>query len=535
MIEPIGPGAQIGDYLLERPVGAGAMGEVYSGRHREIENRVAIKLLRPESIYDKEFVARFRREAAVLAALRHPNIVQIFAFGVHAGLYPYFVMELLEGRTLSSYLTPVRPLGPRHAVRILVEVAKALDWSHQRGIIHRDLKPANIFLIRPELEPTPSTLKVLDFGLAKALDASAISLQPEHVHRTKSGVILGTPGYMAPEQRSGVTVQPATDIFALAAIAHELLTGVRIKPAGPREISGLPDAVEAALAEGLAERMADRPPSALALVAALARGYAAHGEPELESEADEIGRLEQLFEAGEHAPRPDRATPHEHAHPVSRTVRMNPVQEGARDTPESAEPSDPGDLLSTLERTRPADAGQDRPTQQRHRDPPRDRRRDRRPWGPAALWGAAALVFVGVALSIALYPPRQHPDVAGVGPSRPPAGLETTAPSPGPEPMTGGAAAAPRDASGASEVPIATSAPRNDAAAGDDFVSATSMRDAGGSAERAAEKQTKRVPARRRPRLPRRDSPRRARPASQPARIDVREKQRIEQELPAAL
>jgi serine/threonine-protein kinase len=308
----IRPGTQVGDYVLEALVGEGGMGVVYSAHHHIIKSRVAIKLLQADKVYRKDNVARFYREARVLAQLRHPNIVQLFAFDVHVGTYPYFVMELLEGRTLAAHLESAGTLRPLHAIRILVEVAKALDWAHRQGVIHRDLKPSNVFLIWSELEPEPARLKLLDFGLAKLLDDSTLGSSPELDYHTRTGVVMGTPEYMAPEQMVGLPVGPATDIYALATIAHELLTGAR-HAADAADMAGVPDPAREALARGLSHEMEDRPPTALALVSAIAGGYAAedHGR-DIGALADELARLEETVvdapplgeECGPEAPGP---------------------------------------------------------------------------------------------------------------------------------------------------------------------------------------------------------------------------------------
>ena len=222
-------GRRLGVYQVISWLGAGGMGEVYRARDTKLERDVAIKILPRLFSSDPERLARFEREARVLAALNHPNIGAIYGLEDMAGS-PALVLELVEGETLDEYLarttTPAgggRPVA--EAITRASHIAEALEAAHQKGIIHRDLKPANI-KITPD-----GTLKVLDFGLAKAAaDGCDQAVRPPARmtdSATHDGVILGTPAYMSPEQAQGRPVDKRTDIWAFGCVLYELLTGTR--------------------------------------------------------------------------------------------------------------------------------------------------------------------------------------------------------------------------------------------------------------------------------------------------------------------
>jgi tetratricopeptide (TPR) repeat protein len=198
------------DYEVDRVLGEGGMGVVYLARHRRLNRRVALKMIRDGGLARPDHRARFRIEAEAVARLRHPNVVQIFDFGEADGR-PYVALELLEGGDLAARLDGT-PWPGREAVAQVVPLARGVAAAHGAGIIHRDLKPANI-LFTAEGEP-----KVADFGLAKRQEDDGL---------TETGHIMGTPEYMAPEQARGSpdAIGPATDVYALGAILYELLTG----------------------------------------------------------------------------------------------------------------------------------------------------------------------------------------------------------------------------------------------------------------------------------------------------------------------
>jgi hypothetical protein len=187
------------------------MGVVYLARHLALKREVALKMILGAGHADGEERARLRHEAEAVARLQHPNIVQIFEIGEHQGL-PYLALEYVPGGSLARRLDG-KPLPPRQSAHLVVALARAVQYAHERGIVHRDLKPHNVLLTTGQVVP-----KVTDFGLAKRLDDSC---------QTQSGAVLGTPSYMAPEQAAGKTreIGPAADVWALGAVLYELLTG----------------------------------------------------------------------------------------------------------------------------------------------------------------------------------------------------------------------------------------------------------------------------------------------------------------------
>jgi serine/threonine-protein kinase len=191
-------------------LGRGGMGVVYKARHLQSDRLVALKIIRMGLGQDSAALARFRKEAEVIARLRHKNIVRVHALGAHKG-QPYLILEYIEQGSLDRMLGK-KPLPARKAALLALKLARAVEYSHQHGIIHRDLKPANV-LMTEEGEP-----KITDFGLARDMDATRL---------TQSGDIIGTPCYMAPEQAAGDVkrIGPATDVYALGAILYEMLTG----------------------------------------------------------------------------------------------------------------------------------------------------------------------------------------------------------------------------------------------------------------------------------------------------------------------
>ena len=226
---PLPPGTQLGPYTLLSLIGAGAMGEVYKAKDPNLDRLVAIKVLAPNLVRDSDLVARFEREARLVASLSHPNLLGVHDFA-RDGERCFSVMELLEGESLRDKLRS-GALPPKRAVELILPVLEGLAAAHAKGIIHRDIKPENIFITRD------GRVKVLDFGLAKQLPAWAGSLGPQShppthppsgmapTQATEMGMILGTVGYMAPEQVLGEPADHRTDLFAVGVVLHELLTG----------------------------------------------------------------------------------------------------------------------------------------------------------------------------------------------------------------------------------------------------------------------------------------------------------------------
>lgn len=218
-------GREIGHFKILAMLGAGGMGEVYRARDTRLNREVAIKVLPHHLAEDAAALTRFKREARAVAALSHPNILAIHDFGEDQGVI-YAVMELLDGQTLRQRLS-ASPMGWREAVEIGAAVAEGLAAAHAKGIIHRDLKPENIFLIRD------GGVKILDFGLARVkapISNQTTSLEataPPHANVTEPGMVMGTVGYMSPEQVRGEEADTPSDIFSLGCVLYEMMTGRR--------------------------------------------------------------------------------------------------------------------------------------------------------------------------------------------------------------------------------------------------------------------------------------------------------------------
>jgi len=221
----LSPGARIGPYEVSARIGTGGMGEVYRATDTNLARPVALKVLPDAVAQDAERLARFDREAKTLAALNHPNIAQIHGLERSGGTTA-LVMELVEGPTLADRIA-AGPLPIEEVLHIAKQMAEALEAAHEQGIIHRDLKPANV-KVRPD-----GTVKVLDFGLAKATgESSASDAGVTHsptlsLAATQQGLILGTAGYMSPEQAKGRSVDKRTDVWAFGCVLYEMLTGRR--------------------------------------------------------------------------------------------------------------------------------------------------------------------------------------------------------------------------------------------------------------------------------------------------------------------
>jgi serine/threonine-protein kinase len=207
-----------GRYRVERLLGKGGMGAVYEGKHVIVGKRVAIKTLHPEFAANEEVLKRFYREAQTAAAIGHKNIIDIMDVGVTPTSEPYIVMEYLEGEDLESMLKRTGPLSVEAACGILEPALLALGAAHEKGIVHRDLKPANIFLVRGK--GAAPVVKLIDFGISK------ISGGAGNTRLTQTGLMLGTPAYMSPEQARGLgAVDHRTDIYAMGVISYQMLTG----------------------------------------------------------------------------------------------------------------------------------------------------------------------------------------------------------------------------------------------------------------------------------------------------------------------
>lgn len=205
--------------VLER-IGSGGMGAVYKAHQPSMDRFVAVKILHSKFTNRKDLVSRFRREARAMSHLTHPNTAKVFLYGQLDDGACYIVMEYLEGKNLGQVVRHEGPMNPTRAIAVLIQACGALEEAHQKGIIHRDLKPENIFLCKQG--GIEDFAKVLDFGLAKV---SEREMQPGSLILTQEGMVFGTPEFMSPEQAQGKTLDPRSDVYSLAVILYELVTG----------------------------------------------------------------------------------------------------------------------------------------------------------------------------------------------------------------------------------------------------------------------------------------------------------------------
>lgn len=271
-----------GTYTVERLLGEGGMGRVYLARHSRIaQKRVAIKVLHTEFSGNQQVLARFKREAEAAAAISHPNVVSVLDVDVTKQGMPYLVCEYLEGVDLSDHLREVKRLDVPDALSIARQLCRGLAAAHARGVIHRDLKPPNIFLVGDFSKGAPPKLfaKIVDFGLSRFHGG-------EQQNLTKTGVIMGTPSYMAPEQARGKPVDERVDIYGLGTILYTVLTGrppydeesapatilalLNSEPPRPRSlVPTIPPHIEVVIERAMAKNAADRYPNMAAFEAAL--------------------------------------------------------------------------------------------------------------------------------------------------------------------------------------------------------------------------------------------------------------------------
>ncbi len=209
------PATLSGRYELGDRLGSGGMSNVYQATDLTLERTVAVKILAEHLSDDERFVARFRREALAVAKLIHPNIVQVYDTGIDEARH-YIVMEYVEGRSGAQILQRNGPLEPQIAAEAGVQACAGLDYAHRRGIIHRDVKPGNLMIVGGPVGGGPMTVKLTDFGIARALAQTRI---------TQVGSVVGTAAYLAPEQVRGEEATPATDVYALGVVLYQFLTG----------------------------------------------------------------------------------------------------------------------------------------------------------------------------------------------------------------------------------------------------------------------------------------------------------------------
>src|SRR5688500_13024944 len=216
-------GTKLGRYEIRSPIGAGGMGEVYRARDEKLNRDVAIKVLPAEFSEHPDRLHRFEQEAQATGALNHPNILAVYDVGTHEGA-PYVVSELLEGETLRDRINE-GPVPVRKAIDYAIQMARGLAAAHEKGIIHRDIKPDNVFLTNDD------RIKILDFGLAKLVqpatdEVAQTDIATRKVH-TNPGTVMGTAGYMSPEQVRGRPTDHRSDIFSFGAVLYELVSGHR--------------------------------------------------------------------------------------------------------------------------------------------------------------------------------------------------------------------------------------------------------------------------------------------------------------------
>jgi hypothetical protein len=216
-------GSRLGPYEILHPIGSGGMGEVYRARDSRLGRDVAVKVISADDGTIPDRLPRFEREAQAVAALNHPNILALHDIGNDSGIC-YAVTELLEGETLRSRLDTAGRLTPNKAIEYAIQIAQGLAAAHERGIVHRDLKPDNVFITRE------GRVKILDFGLAQQAAAASPTADEWDSRATKfttgANVVLGTPGYISPEQMVGQGATARSDLFAFGVVVHEMLTGV---------------------------------------------------------------------------------------------------------------------------------------------------------------------------------------------------------------------------------------------------------------------------------------------------------------------
>jgi serine/threonine-protein kinase len=209
-----------GQFQILQKIGSGGMGSVYKAAQPAMNRMVAVKILHKKLVNRKDLMSRFRREARAMSHLTHPNTVKVLLYGELEDGSLYIVMEYLEGRNLNQVVRKEGPMVVDRAIPILIQVCGALQEAHLQGIVHRDLKPENIFLsTNGGLKDFP---KVLDFGLAKVTERE---LRPGSIMLTQEGMVFGTPEFMSPEQAQGKVLDARSDIYSLAVILYEMLTG----------------------------------------------------------------------------------------------------------------------------------------------------------------------------------------------------------------------------------------------------------------------------------------------------------------------
>jgi cytochrome c-type biogenesis protein CcmH/NrfG/tRNA A-37 threonylcarbamoyl transferase component Bud32 len=290
----VNPPSKFGRFKVIGELGKGAMGIVYKARDPVIDREVAIKTLSAEGREDADLRERFTREARSAGILHHPNIITVYDVGEEKGI-PFLALEYLEGRTLQDVIDSDETISLAEKVRIIEQVGSGLHYAHERGVIHRDIKPENVMILED------GTAKITDFGIARS----------ESTDKTKPGVVLGSVGYMAPEQIKGLTLDRRADVFSLGIVAYELLTGQRAFPgdnipavmnqilntnptppsAAAREVPGEVDEI---IAKALMKDRDDRYATAEEFIESL-KSVVGPEEGEAEEEEQKEIRIEEIF------------------------------------------------------------------------------------------------------------------------------------------------------------------------------------------------------------------------------------------------
>jgi eukaryotic-like serine/threonine-protein kinase len=276
-------GTRLGPYEIRAPIGAGGMGEVYRAYDSRLDREVAIKVVPAAVADDPDRLARFEQEARAVARLSHPNILTLHDVGRDNGI-SYAVMELLDGETLRARLA-AGLLPPRKAADLGAQTARGLAAAHDKHIVHRDLKPENLFVTGD------GQVKILDFGLARQTGPAAAD-SPTVANATHPGVVLGTVGYMAPEQVKGEAVDHRTDIFALGCVVYEMLTGHRAFAA-----ESVPETMTAILKHDLADPAGFGVTISPALLRTVRRCVEKRADERFQSARDLAFALESALEA----------------------------------------------------------------------------------------------------------------------------------------------------------------------------------------------------------------------------------------------
>ena len=320
-------GAIIADrYHVIGKLGEGGMGQVYLAEHVKMGRRSALKVMNPALVKDADAISRFNREAANASRINHPNVANVYDFGETPDGIIYLAMELIEGPTLTKVIEEHGPLPPSRVATIVRQAAEALAVAHDMGIVHRDLKPDNIMLARNR--DGSDCAKIVDFGIAKAADSAAQKV-------TKTGLVIGTPEYMSPEQLAGDTLDGRSDIYSLALVAFNMLTGKLPFPAETAQESMIMRLTEAP--KKLAQVRPEVPwtePVQMALDRALQRDVSARY-----ASASEFGRaLASALDAMSSAPTPAAVRPPEARVSANATI---PVTRVAPDRPPAARGDQP--------------------------------------------------------------------------------------------------------------------------------------------------------------------------------------------------